>query len=192
MGVWASKWNRLFAALCLVLWQSCLAAPGENPMADAFDYFANNWNVVGLKDYPRGARVTPDNRIFLAGSNTTVQVRFGRNLTPLSRAQTKLAREGWMPILEITADDGPVRYEFTYWATPLPTVRDWKKAFDWPASWWWAITATSGTMASRSRVRSTVRNGTCWLTGATTKRPPPRRATTASSSRFRSAISAWS
>jgi hypothetical protein len=130
--VWASKRNRLFAALCLVLWQSCAAAPGENPTADAFDYFANNWNVVGLKDYPRGARVTPDNRIFLAGSNTTVQVRFGGNLTPLSRAQGKLAWDGWMPIFEIAADDGSVHYEFTYWATPLPSVRDWKQAFDRP------------------------------------------------------------
>ena len=37
-----------------------------------------------------------------------------------------------MPIIVVTADDGPVHYEVTYWATPLPDVKDWQKAFDWP------------------------------------------------------------
>jgi hypothetical protein len=100
--------------------------------AEPFDYFANNWNVVGLKDYERGARVTPDNQILLAGLENAVQVHFGHDLAPLSRRHGKLAHEGWMPIIEIAADDGPIRYEFTYWSTPLPTVKDWKKAFDWP------------------------------------------------------------
>jgi len=99
--------------------------------ADTFDYFANNWNVVGLKDHQRAARVMPDNRIMLDG-RTMVQVRFGRNLTPLSRRQDKQIMEGWMPIMEIAADDGPVHYQFTYWATPMPEVKDWQKAFDWP------------------------------------------------------------
>lgn len=102
----------------------------EDP-ALSFDYFVNNWNVIGLKDYRRGARVTPDNRILLDGK-AVVQVRFGRNLTPLTRRQGKLAHEGWMPIMEIVASDGPVHYEFTYWATPLPTAKDWRAAFDWP------------------------------------------------------------
>jgi len=109
-------------------------------VADEFDYFANNWNVVGLKDYSFGARVTPDNRILLAGSETspapkaerTVQIRFGQNLTLLSRQQGKLAHDGWMPIMEIAAADGPVHYEFSYWATPMPGVKDWRMAFDWP------------------------------------------------------------
>jgi hypothetical protein len=100
--------------------------------AEPFDYFANNWNVVGLKDYERGARVTPDNQILLAGAQSAIQVRFGQKLAPLSRQHGKLAHDGWMPIMEIAASDEPVRYEFTYWATPLPTVKDWKKAFDWP------------------------------------------------------------
>ena len=107
-------------------------ATGSTPATvDAFDYFANNWNVVGLKDYQRGARVTPDNRILLDGP-AQVRVRFGRGLEPLGRRHGKLARDGWMPIMEIAATDGLVRYEFTYWATPLPSVKDWQKAFDWP------------------------------------------------------------
>lgn len=121
--------------LCLIVtWLSKSIAFAGATATDAaqFDYFANNWNVVGLKDYERGARVTPDNQILLAGATSAVQVRFGQNLTPLSRQHGKLAHDGWMPIMEIAAGDGPVRYEFTYWATPMPTVKDWQKAFDWP------------------------------------------------------------
>ena len=83
------KASRIFitAALVTGLWARAAAAT-EKPN-DPFDYFVNNWNVVGLKDYPRGARVTPDNRLYLAGSNTTVLVRFGRTLTPLSHAHCK-------------------------------------------------------------------------------------------------------
>jgi len=103
------------------------AGAAEEP----FDYFVNNWNVVGLKDYRHGSRITPANELLLAGK-TPVQIRIGPNRMPLSRAHGKLAMDGWMPIIVVNADDGPVRYEVTYWATPLPDVKDWKKAFDWP------------------------------------------------------------
>jgi hypothetical protein len=106
--------------------------PAVRESSQAFDYFENNWNVVGLKDYPRGARVLPDNHILLAGSNAAVQVRFGKDLQPLSRRHGKLARDGWMPIMEIATQDGPVHYQFTCWATPMPGVKDWQRAFDWP------------------------------------------------------------
>ncbi len=98
---------------------------------DGFDYFVNNWNVIGLKDYVNGSRITPDNKVLLSGK-TPVQIRFGSKLAPLSREHAKLAMHGWMPIMVVRAKDGPVRYEITLWATPLPDVRNWKKAFDWP------------------------------------------------------------
>ena len=98
---------------------------------DDFDYFVNNWNVIGLKDYVDGSRVTPDNQLLLA-NKTLVQVRIGPERKPLSRENPKRALHGWMPIIVVTADDGPVHYEITYWATPLPNVTDWIKAFDWP------------------------------------------------------------
>lgn len=106
----------------------------------SFDYFTNSWNVVGLKDYSYGARVTPDNRVLLGGaesdparkSDRTVQIRFGRKLALLTRQHTKHAHDGWMPIMELSAADGPVRYEFSIWATPMPTAKDWRAAFDWP------------------------------------------------------------
>jgi hypothetical protein len=100
------------------------------PAAEPFDYFQNDWNVIGLKDYNDGTRITPSNELIVAGGK--VEMRFGKDLKPLSREQTKTLMDGWMPIVLLTAKDGPVRYDFTLWATPLPTVKDWRKAFDWP------------------------------------------------------------
>ena len=99
--------------------------------AKNFDYFTNNWNVVGLKDYIHGSRITPGNELVLAGK-IPVEIRIGPNRTPLSRANPKLAMDGWMPIIVVTAEKEQVDYEVTYWATPLPDAKDWQKAFDWP------------------------------------------------------------
>ena len=98
---------------------------------EPFDYFQNSWTVIGLKDYKDGTPITPDNELILAGGDK-LQIRFGKELTPLSRKQTKTLLEGWLPVILLSAQDGAVRYDFTLWATPLPTVKDWKKAFDWP------------------------------------------------------------
>ena len=131
--------QRLLAAILLATGWLANAADSTAQPANStketegeFDYFENNWNVVGLKDYQRGARVTPDNRVMLDEKHGAAQVCFGRDLAPLSRKQGKLAMDGWMPVMLIAADDGPVHYEFTCWATPLPGVKDWRKAFDWP------------------------------------------------------------
>ncbi len=122
------------------------AEPSNNPSV-TFDYFANNWNVVGLKDYVHGSRITPDNLLVLSGT-TPVQVCIGGDRKPLSRENPKLALHGWMPIIIVTADDGPVHYEIAYWATPLPDAKDWQQAFDWPTEGenflnWIRVTATN-------------------------------------------------
>ena len=98
---------------------------------EPFDYFRNSWNVIGLKDYAEGTRVTPDNQLLLA-DKATVRIHFGKQLIPLSHRQTKTALEGWMPVMLLSARDSDVRYEWKLWATPLPSVKDWQKAFDWP------------------------------------------------------------
>lgn len=124
------------AVLTLVVVACSLAA--EEP----FDYFDNSWNVIGLKDYAHGTRITPDTMLMIGAAAGTgeneadkasVRIRFGRDLTPLGRSQTKQLMEGWLPVISLTASDGPVRYEFTLWATPLPSVQDWRRAFDGPA-----------------------------------------------------------
>jgi len=122
---------------CCVRWSAALLSLAMLALArglradEPFDYFRNSWNVIGLKDYNDGARVTPDNRLLLAGK-ATVRIRCGRELIPLSRKQTKTLLDGWLPVILITAGDGPVRYDFQLFATPLPSVKDFQKAFDWP------------------------------------------------------------
>ncbi|MBN2292842.1 MAG: hypothetical protein JXM70_10475, partial [Pirellulales bacterium] len=108
-----------------------IAAVSSSNAQEPFDYFENSWNVIGLKDYEHGTRVTPDNKLILAEKRVAT-IRVGRNLTPLSRKQTKTLLEGWLPIVLLTTTDDVVRYDITLWATPLPNARDWKKAFDWP------------------------------------------------------------
>lgn len=135
------------------------SAVGQSTWPDEpFDYFRNSWNVIALKDYRDGTRVTPDNKLLLANGGQ-VQFRFGSQLTPLSRKQTKRLLEGWLPVILLSADDGPVHYEFTLWATPLPTVKDWQKAFDWPTEGenflnWVVVQATNtGTAPAEAKLR---------------------------------------
>lgn len=118
---------RLWAPIFLAL----LGSAGLRAADEPFNYFRNSWNVIGLKDYAHGTRVTPDNRLLLAAGREA-QIRFGGGLRPLSRQQVKTLLDGWLPVILLTAQDGNVRYDFRLWATPLPTVSDWRKAFDWP------------------------------------------------------------
>ena len=118
--------------LCLL--RSCLtavilagAADGQSSDEMDFDYFRNSWNVIGLKDYAGGTRVTPSNELLL-GQDRVAQIRFGRQLLPLGRSHVKRLQDGWLPIILLAAEDGPVRYEIKLWATPLPTVADWRKS----------------------------------------------------------------
>ena len=136
--------------------------------AMSFDYFTNSWNVIGLKDYRHGARVTPANEILLAGRRggsqfmnygSRLRLRFGRQLTPLSRRQTKRVLDGWMPVILLSDTDGHVRYDFTLWATPLPNVKDWRKAFDWPTEgenflvWVTVKTTNTGPASAEAKVQ---------------------------------------
>ena len=117
-----------------------LLAHANTPVAGAeekpFDYFYNSWNWVGLRNYRELARVTPDNAIHLEGKKE-LRFKYGQNpvgnLKRISRRHIKTALDGYLPVLQFSAEDGPLRYDFKYWATPLPTVKDWRTAFDGPA-----------------------------------------------------------
>src|SRR5580765_7430738 len=80
--------------------------------AEPFDYFKNSWSVIGLRDYKDGTRVTPENELLLS-AKARLRISFGRKLEPLSRRQTKTLREGWLPIVQLAAEDGDVHYAFT-------------------------------------------------------------------------------
>lgn len=162
----------LLVGVCHVA-PAAVAAPGaaRPSQAEPFDYFRNSYNVIALKDYAFGARVTDENEILLdqldapkvrsvhSRYNGRLQVQFGRQLTPLTRMQTKTLLHGWMPIILLNAADGDVRYEFTLWASPLPSVKDWRKAFVWPTEGenflvWIVVKATNtGGAPAEAKVR---------------------------------------
>jgi len=98
---------------------------------EPFDYFSNSWSLIGLKDYNDGTRMTPENELLLA-KGEKLQLRFGHDLALLSRKQTKTLMDGYLPIVLLQATDGDVQYDFTFWATPLPTAKNWRTAMDWP------------------------------------------------------------
>ena len=127
-----------------------------------FDYFQNSWSVIGLKDYNDGTRITPQNELVLA-DNARLRFSCGPRLTPLSRKQTKTLLDGWLPVVLLNTEEDGVRYEFTFWATPLPTVKDWRAAFAWPTEGenflnWVRVKATNpGPAPPKRRCAST-----CW------------------------------
>lgn len=127
MTEWSSRLALIGAGLIILSAPSLEAAEQE----EIFDYFTNSWNVIGLKDYMDGTRVTPNNELILAQAKR-VRLYYGRELLPLSRKQTKTCLDGWLPILLLSAQDEAIQYKLTLWATPLPNVKNWRRAFDWP------------------------------------------------------------
>lgn len=149
--------KRKFTTLGLVLGIIMpLAAWSQD--AVPFDYFENNWNVVGLKDYTRGARIGPDNTIYLDESQGPVKISFGSDLAALSREQGKTAYQGWMPVIQFDAADDAVTYSFTSWASPMPDAKDWQAAFNWPTEgenftvWIQCKIHNTGSKPSRAKV----------------------------------------
>ena len=118
----------------LLIWTAqtmSLASGADEP----FDYFSNSWTVIGLKDYAFGTRITPDNQLVIRDENnkpSSVLIRLGQGLIPLTAQMTKTLMDGWLPVVSVTAEDSKVVYEFTFWATPLPSVIEWEKAFNKP------------------------------------------------------------
>lgn len=127
----AFSFRRLVRPVILAIPLAC-ALPAAHSAEAPFDYFQNSWSVIGLKDYDDGTRITPANELLLA-HQARLRLSCGPTLTPLSREQTKTLLDGWLPVVLLTAEENHLRYEFTLWATPLPTVKDWRAAFDWPA-----------------------------------------------------------
>ncbi len=137
------------------LWVS--TAKAEKP----FDYFQNSWALIGLKDYQHGTRITPNNELMLADKKL-LTFRIGRNLTALDRRQVKTCLDGWLPVILLTAKDGPVQYDFTIWATPLPDVKNWRKAYGWPTegenylNWAWITATNTGKDSAHARISATI------------------------------------
>jgi len=136
-----------------------VSAPAvEGIGSEPFDYFDNSWSFIGLKDYEEATRLTPQNELLLA-NQAKVRPVVGPAQTPLSRKQTKTLLEGWLPVVLLDTEEAGVRYHFTLWATPMPTVKDWRAAFDWPTegenfmNWIWVQASNPGPASREAGVR---------------------------------------
>ena len=168
-----------------------VAGPGT-PAAGPFDYFRNNWTVVGLPDYARGTRITPDDQLLLDGLGR-VTIEFGDPPAALSRRQAKTLLEGWLPIVRIEAAAGDIRYEFLIWASPLPDAPDIEAAFAGPAqgenyaNWILVRALNAGKTAAKASAR--IRNWVAEKEHAVVAEAPAGKT---SSSRANEIVHAWS
>ncbi len=126
--------------------------------AAPFDYFENSWSLIGLKDYQHATRLTPQNELVLAKQMKAL-LWLGPGKTPLNRTQTKALLEGWLPVVQLEMEERGIRYELTLWATPLPSVKHWRAAFDWPTedenflNWIWIKARNAGTTEREASAR---------------------------------------
>ncbi len=128
---------------------------------EQFDYFQNSWALIGLKDYEHGTRITPANELMLS-QKRLLRFRFGSKLIPLDRRQTKTCFDGWLPVVELKALEGAVHYDLTFWATPLPSVTNWRKAYHWPTqgenylNWVWVKVINTGKSATKAKLQAQI------------------------------------
>ncbi len=111
----------LGAILLALLAPPHLPAAGEQitDLTKDFDYFANSWGLIGLKDYPSGCRITPDFHLQLA-DGVEAEFRFGADGTPLPRGIRRTCWGG-LPVVKAFADfGGHLGAVVIVYAVPLP------------------------------------------------------------------------
>ena len=107
-----------------------------------------------MKDYDTGVRIQPDNQF------SGIQIKIGPSLRPLAAEDKKTLLNGWIPIVRISAEEAGVTYESLIWVAPLPTVNDWRKAFDWPAEGekylLWVMVEATNTGAQAAEAKASI------------------------------------
>ncbi len=101
-------------------------------IAEPFDYFANSWTVIGLKDHPFGTRISPSGD-FVLGDDLIVRPLVGSPLRPLNNRIRKTLRHGHLPIVTSSfVVNDVVRYTIEAVACPMDPGRD--ADFEYPTS----------------------------------------------------------
>jgi len=97
-------------------------------VTDPFDYFTNSWTVIGLKNHPRGTRITPGGELVLSGG-LLCRPLVGEGLYPLNNRIKKTLQAGHLPIVRSDfVVNRAVRYTLEALACPLEK----KGSFDQP------------------------------------------------------------
>ncbi len=99
---------------------------------EVFDYFANSWTVVGLKDHPAGVRISPAMDLFL-GDGLIVRPLAGVPLRPLNNGIRRIWRDGALPIASASFTIGE-RVSYTVETAAAPLDPSGESGFDWPTS----------------------------------------------------------
>ena len=109
----------LWIVLGLTVVLNLRAVAGVEDLATDFDYFANSWGLVGLKDYPNGCRIRPDWRLQLA-DGTEARWLFGNEEVPLPSGIRRTLVDS-LPILRSKLRvEGALDCQLTAFAVPLP------------------------------------------------------------------------
>jgi hypothetical protein len=88
-------------------------------LSSRFDYFANSWGLVGLKDYPNGCRIAPDWTLQL-GDGVQASWRLGDGSVQLPQGIRRELVDSLPIVRSAVLMDGVVRYEWTVFGLPLP------------------------------------------------------------------------
>ena len=97
---------------------------------DPFDYFANSWAVIGLKDFPDATRLSPAGEYLLPGG-AVCQLLLGETLAPIDSRVKKTLAKGYLPIVsyDVILNDA-VRLTVESFAAPLDDPG--LASYDWP------------------------------------------------------------
>ncbi len=96
---------------------------------EGFDYFTNSWTVLGLTNYDRGTRVSPEGELVLA-DNLICCPLIGKEMVSLNDSVKRVLLHGCLPIVQYDFIAGKtIRYEIEMLACPEPEDNP---NFHWP------------------------------------------------------------
>jgi len=107
------------AFVALMCWVNPAQAEKIADLSTEFDYFANSWGLIGLKDYPSGCRITPEWHLQLA-DGIEAEWLLGESGQPVARGMRRELTFGGPVVCSYLLVDGSVDYWLRAWAMPLP------------------------------------------------------------------------
>jgi len=110
---------RVVALLTLGCCAGLVQAEKITDLSTEFDYFANSWGLIGLKDYPSGCRITPDWHLQLA-DGIEAEWLLGESGQSLPRGVRRTSEFGGPLVCSYLLVDRSIDCWLRAWAMPLP------------------------------------------------------------------------